>query len=598
MVVICVSKRKGPAGVYLRFIIEIFTSERLVLMKRLTLFFCCLCGLFIIPFRSIAENSDFTEALKAAEEGDVKKVVANCGMIVTSEENPAVLAKAYTLLGMGYILEGEDNAKDRCFGLTDLLPDEVRKTPALPIIRLLAGEEKRGDLTKKITDYPQDWKAIANLCMYLTAVRDNEKINELYSYCKNYQDNIIGLPKNDWAVVWNPRLVKWHAWLQSGKGEQDKLEPMIASHGVKEKVKTAVDDQKQRQEAVCNVIKLYLQNDIAKAKEAAVQEKTTYSATSTPIYMVLDYLSGNNLITPEKIFETTKSSASTWALATVAMFAKSLSDGKEPDKQQLYYYIDNYNGNYQFLKEHPEIADWKPSIDRWRKWCDSGFKEEKGLEPLLRAKSNKSSGTAAAVEEKIGGGKDIAAVTAEEFVQGRAEKYQGRPKPASMDFKDDVFNKYLATLPEPLRATEKLRYTTVKDVKPYIVRVLERSPYPNGLILKNKNMSHGVVYMANENLLRFKKSTKSKKGTSYQWEDLAFEQYPAFMEYFAKRRLGVTGAGATSKNKIKKDAATEYLGIAILCDWFGQYEDALKNAKRAVELCPEMNDQVYRMMLE
>jgi len=545
------------------------------------------------PVKLIAENTTLSEALKAVESGNIKKVVTACGTIVIENEDPATLAKAYTLLAIGYTLDDVKNAKASCSGLIDLLPDEISSTPSLPIIRLLAGEIKINDLAKKMAAFSQNWKAVASLCMYLSAVRDKATIKQLYSYCKKYQDAIIGLPKDDWAVVWNPRLVKWQSYLQSGKGENKKLEKLIANYGVKPKVESTEDDREQHFKTVSNIIKLYLQHDTLKAKKAAAKAKTAYQDTDAPLYVLLDYLSGNKKVTPEKICETTKTNASTWALATVAMFAKSLSDSKEPNKQQLYYYIDNYDGNYKFLKEIPEIACWKPSIDRWRKWCDSGFLKIDDLEPLLVAKSKKAD----LVVEKSAV-RDITTVTPEEFSEGRAEKYKGRPKPASMTFDDDVSNKYLTSLPDELRKTEKLRYITVKDVKPYIVRVLERTPYPKGLMTKRKTMRSGVIYMANENVLRYKKSTRTKRGKSYKWSDLSFKQYPAFMEYFAKRRLGISGAGTVSKKKFKKDAANEYLGIAILYDWFGHYDNALKYAQKAVEICPEMNERVSRMMLE
>jgi hypothetical protein len=555
-------------------------------------FFSLFCLLFF-PVKMSAENVMLSEALKAADDGDVKTLVTKCGTIVTGDADAATLAKAYTLLAIGYTLDAGNDAKDRCSGLIDLLPDEISNTPALPIIRLLAGEIKISDLNKKATGFSQDWKAVASICMYLRAVRDKSKIKKLYSYCKKYQDSIIGLPNKDWAVVWNQRLVKWQRWMQSGKGEKEKLEKLITTNGVKQKVKSVKDDQQKRFEAVSNVIKLYLQNNIGKAKGVAVKEKTTFSGTYEPVYVVLDYLSGNKLVTPEKIFEKTKSNASMWALATVAMFAKSLADSKEPNKQQLYYYIDNYDGNYKFLKKTPQIAVWKPSIDRWRRWCDSGFQKAADLEPLLLAKSKKADLIAKKSEVK-----DITTITLEEFSDGRGEIYKGRQKPASMNFDDNIFKKRLASLPKNLQKNEKLRYTTVKDIKPYIVRVLERSPYPKGLLTKRKRMRSGVVYMANENVLRYKKSTKAKKGKSYKWGDLIFDQYPAFMEYFAKRRLGITGAGNVSKKKFKKDAATEYLGMAILCDWFGRYDDALKHAQKAVKIYPAMNERVSRMMLE
>jgi hypothetical protein len=116
--------------------------------------------------------------------------------------------------------------------------------------------------------------------------------------------------------------------------------------------------------------------------------------------------------------------------------------------------------------------------------------------------------------------------------------------------------------------------------------------------MKNGRKRKGVVYMANENILRLKKSVRSKRGKNYKWSDISFSQYPAFLEYFATRRLRMPGAGLHSRKEMKKNAANEYLAAAILSDWFGYYENALRYAKRAVDIYPDMKKQVSRMMLE
>lgn len=545
---------------------------------------------------SLFAEDVFGNAVQASKTGNVKELITNCGDIITGETDSATMAKAYAMLALGYTLQGGKDAQDRCAGLIDLVPDDVAKTPSLPVIRLLAGEIKSDQLAKELASASQDWQAVGAISKYLDGVRRKAKLKELYAYTKEYQDRAIGMPDN-WAKAWNPRLILWHKWVQSGKGEKDKLEKFIADNGAKTLIKKPDTDRKEDFDSVSKVVKLFLQNKPEKAREAAVTAKSKYSATNAPLYLVLDYLSGNDQVTPEKLCEATSSKASVWAMATVAMFAKSLSDSKTPNKQMLYYYIDNYDGNFKFLKKYPEITAWKPNVDRWRKWVDSGFKKDvvSGLEPLLIAKSGTAKKSPAEVAQA--GFKDITLVELEEFQTGREELYGNRPRPASMEFDDAKFKKYLSSLPEKYRANEQARYITVKDVKRYIVRVLERSPYPNGLVTRT-GKKRGVIYMANENILRIKKSHRSKKGKSYKWSEVAFEQYPAFMEYFAKRRLGISGVGQKSKKKIKNDAAMEYLGMAILYDWFGHYETALSYAKKAVKISPEAKERISKMMLE
>ena len=566
-------------------------------MKNILLNSLCIAGCFLSA--TLWADDFFDEAVRASRDGKVDALIANCGNIITGKADTATMAKAYTMLALGYTLEAGDNANDRCLGLIDLLPEDVARTSAMPIIQLLAGEIKTGQMKEKMAGAPQEWQAVGAVAKYLDGVRRKAGLKELYDYTREYKDNIIGMPEN-WAKAWQLRLIDWHKWIQSGQGDKSKLEKLIADNGAKALLKKPDADQEEDFASVSEVIRLYLQNNPQAAREAAVVAKTRYSNTTDPLYTVLDYLSGNKVLTQEKIFEKTSSKASVWAIATVAMFAKSLSDSSVPNKQILYYYIDNYNGNYKFLQKYPDITAWKPSVDLWRKWIDSGFNKNaaSGLEPLLIARSGgKSQGQEVAVAEvKQDDVKDITTMELEEFQKGRDELYGKRPRPASMDFEDGEFNKYLNTLPKERQPMEKTRYNTVKDIKHFIVRVLERSPYPEGLITKSGEKK-GVVYMANENIIRLKKSTRSKKGKSYEWSDLAFEQYPAFMEYFAKRRLGVSGAGQKTRKDIKKDAAMEYLGMAVLCDWFGHYEDALKHAKRAVEISPECKDQVSMMML-
>ena len=70
------------------------------------------------------------------------------------------------------------------------------------------------------------------------------------------------------------------------------------------------------------------------------------------------------------------------------------------------------------------------------------------------------------------------------------------------------------------------------------------------------------------------------------------------MEFYAQRRMKIIGAGGKSRTAIKKDAANDFFGAAILCDWFGDYENALKYAKEAIKNNPLIKKSVSNMILK
>jgi len=68
-----------------------------------------------------------------------------------------------------------------------------------------------------------------------------------------------------------------------------------------------------------------------------------------------------------------------------------------------------------------------------------------------------------------------------------------------------------------------------------------------------------------------------------KWDSLAFAQYIAFFEFFAQKRLDMEGGAVASDKTRMKEAGMEYFLAALICDWYGRYDDAAKLAKRAIE---------------
>lgn len=180
-----------------------------------------------------------------------------------------------------------------------------------------------------------------------------------------------------------------------------------------------------------------------------------------------------------------------------------------------------------------------------------------------------------------------------EEIEWTRKLYPNRYRPLSMDFEEKDVQKYLQSIPRELQAGETARIEKIKDVKPLIVRILERNPYEpksGGIKIRSGASAvsvSGMISLANEEMVIVKKGKNSKTSKRYKWEDLAFEQYENFLTYYAGQRLQKAG-GDVSKAESKKYAGEDYFRLALLCDWFGEYEKCLEHLKKAIELNPDL----------
>lgn len=193
----------------------------------------------------------------------------------------------------------------------------------------------------------------------------------------------------------------------------------------------------------------------------------------------------------------------------------------------------------------------------------------------------------------------ICNIKPEDFARER-RIFRNRPCPPSLDFNVESVERYIQTLPENIRETEKKRFEKIREIKPLIIRILARNPYDskNGVKVKNGNgirTVSGTISLANEKILIIQKS--GSRPERYKWADMAFTQYELFLTFFAEQRLKIS-CGDMAEKDSKKYAAEDYFRLALLCDWFGKYENALKYAKKSVELYPEMKNPVSEILFK
>jgi len=194
----------------------------------------------------------------------------------------------------------------------------------------------------------------------------------------------------------------------------------------------------------------------------------------------------------------------------------------------------------------------------------------------------------------------LKAVSSEDFAASRAP-FKGRPKPDGLNFNEAAVAKYISSLPQALQKGESDRYANVKKVKDYLIAIFERNQYEGGgLLVKGgpggKPMKRNLmVTMANDKFL-VTKAFQQSKPARFGWSDLDFEQYPQFFEYFIGKKISVTVANV-GKDEIAKCIAKDYLLLAMLCDWYGRYDEALDYAKKSIESYPKIERLANNLLM-
>jgi hypothetical protein len=80
------------------------------------------------------------------------------------------------------------------------------------------------------------------------------------------------------------------------------------------------------------------------------------------------------------------------------------------------------------------------------------------------------------------------------------------------------------------------------------------------------------------------------------WKDISLEQFVKFMLFYIKTRRDAISTGAVSRSEMK-EVGDDYLKLATLCDWYGNYRQATDYAKEAVKYNPETEKKLREYLL-
>lgn len=339
---------------------------------------------------------------------------------------------------------------------------------------------------------------------------------------------------------------------------------------------------------ISKVLNLYLDDKAGEAQWDALEEvkKAEEQGASKAEILLLKYLGNASNVKEWHIYFAAEKNPSLLPLVSLCVFVRKAAMEKELDAMELEICISNYLADAK-ISQSKETETWNAKAELWKKWAMGNMKYMDGLPPLLNRKSKKfeTSDTA-----KPSVSVDFYNMPLNDFKESR-KVFSARPCPASMDFDQKTLQKYIDTLPsKEMKVAEARRCNYLNKTKKYIIRLLERSPYAGEIKLKNESV-RGTVTMANENVLRISNGN-SQKNRNCKWDELAFEQYINFFNFYGNQRAEISG-GSVSREESKRFAAEDFLLLAVLCDWYGKYDEAIKYLKKSIDLSPQIREEAY-----
>ncbi len=97
------------------------------------------------------------------------------------------------------------------------------------------------------------------------------------------------------------------------------------------------------------------------------------------------------------------------------------------------------------------------------------------------------------------------------------------------------------------------------------------------------------------NYLSFK--DQSGKRSRLEWKDVPVGEYLKILGHYATIREQAIASSVLEVNE-KGELASDYLRLAILCDWYGLPGDSAEFARKAIATDPKVSKDVKRLLLE
>ena len=543
------------------------------------------------------------------EQGNIKEAIDSCAETLYTSDNESENAKLNVIISMLLLLDQNPNATDRLNAIQNFMldksdPDEKN---ARTLLGYLGKQISGNKLIEQMRQADPNWQATALVARYIRILKELGVKPKLLNQCIiKYMEISDKLQPEDWGNIWKKRMIFWHNSLQNKDENMSGLEPLIAK--AKE---DALNGPLKEQLAEINkiIIELLQNKKITATKDAkralVILGPPKRDPANIPYAKLLDYLGGAQ-ITPKELFQSTIQHPDFFLLTTIAVVVKKMSDAKPGDisKSELITYLDNYDKNINNTQQEL-VLKWQPLVKKWEKWCSADFPYSPSLKPLTAAHSraiavkNKEKlarQAALAVYSKLKMSQSLNRVSMNDYKKMRV-LFSNRPHPASMEFTNTSMKDYVSSLPLELQQGEWSRIRYMNVFKKNMIDNLNFSQYHGSIRLKSRSIT-GKVLKADNNFITIKSSYGTKK---YKWGDIKPDQYITFTENYIKNNIGGKVRGKdnmfSSMEATGKVLAKEYRMLAIFCDWYGKYPEALKFGKKA-DTYPSSRGATCKLLLQ
>jgi hypothetical protein len=204
--------------------------------------------------------------------------------------------------------------------------------------------------------------------------------------------------------------------------------------------------------------------------------------------------------------------------------------------------------------------------------------------------------TGAGDDARSDGPGDTAAVAGRAMAPGASRTGDMALQPADFDFSGlrDALDRYVAACPESRRTVERQRVEYVAGFRAYLVRLMSAAPYRGsaGIRLRDGRAVAGAVDRVTAEGLRVRAAGEGDAAGDFGWDEIAFEQVVAMFEWYVNLR----GRGGAPDRRQRQEQASDYVRLAVLCDWYG-YPDAARRFGGLAAACDAETGRVAAALL-
>lgn len=336
---------------------------------------------------------------------------------------------------------------------------------------------------------------------------------------------------------------------------------------------------------------------------------------STPSQKLVNFLAKQE-ISPEELSEALSDASPSLRLAgSLAILLRSMRLGA-PQETILAAFA-KFQADAAQAPDNLWSSAWKRRIEPWGR-CLQGSpgSQPAALEPLFIPFATKTPAPQPKQPSpgKTGGGVKLPArakeparasaagsqplllqISSEAISTASSAVSASRPKPDGLEFVQADLDAHLAGLPQERKPSEQERAAIVSSLKNHICKLMLRIPYEcESFSSKSEPLGKGVL-IGNPNYLSFK--DQSGKRSRLEWKDVPIGEYLKILGHYATIREQAIASSVLGADE-KGELASDYLRIAVLCDWYGLPGESAEFAKKAIASDAKVAKDVERLLLK